>query len=34
MLYVDRDNGAAVSMYEKLGFSTRHRERAFVGDIH
>lgn len=34
MLYVDRDNRSAVSMYEKLGFSTRHRERAFVGDIH
>lgn len=34
MLYVDRDNVAAVTMYEKLGFTTRHRERAFVGDVH
>ena len=33
MLYVDRDNAAAVTMYEKLGFTAHHRERAFVGDV-
>lgn len=34
MLYVDRDNVGAVAMYETLGFTAHHRERAFVGDIH
>lgn len=34
MLYVDRENHAAVAMYEKLGFTAHHRERAFVGDVH
>ena len=34
MLYVDCNNTAAVAMYEKLGFTPRYRERAFVGDIH
>ena len=34
MLYVDCNNTVAVAMYEKLGFTPRYRERAFVGDIH
>ena len=34
MLYVDRDNTGAVTMYERIGFTSNHRERAFVGDVH
>ena len=33
MLYVDADNTRAVSMYEALGFTTHHIQRAFVGDV-
>ena len=33
MLYVDADNARAVGMYEALGFSTHHIQRAFVGDV-
>jgi len=33
MLYVDRDNTTAVSMYSRLGFSVHHTEQAFVGTV-
>jgi mycothiol synthase len=33
MLFVDKDNIAAISTYLKLGFTTHHQEQAFVGDI-
>jgi mycothiol synthase len=33
MLYVDRSNDAAVTMYRKIGFEPVNRERAFVGDV-
>jgi mycothiol synthase len=33
MLYVDADNVPAVRMYESLGFTTHHIQRAFVGDV-
>jgi mycothiol synthase len=32
MLYVDADNTAAVKMYERLGFTTRRTDLAFVGE--
>jgi mycothiol synthase len=32
MLYVDADNIAAVKMYERLGFTTRRTDLAFVGE--
>ena len=33
MLYVDKNNFAAIAMYSKIGFSTHHQEQAFVGEI-
>lgn len=33
MLYVDGTNAAAIAMYEKLGFTTHHTDRAFVGTV-
>jgi len=33
MLFVDSENTRAVSMYNTLGFTAHHMQRAFVGDI-
>ena len=33
MLYVDADNIGAVRLYEHLGFTTDHVDRAYVGDV-
>lgn len=33
MLYVDADNAGAIRLYEKLGFTTDHVDRAYVGDV-
>ncbi|NBY45630.1 MAG: mycothiol synthase, partial [Acidimicrobiia bacterium] len=33
MLFVDKDNAAAIATYVKLGFIVDHQEQAFVGEI-
>ena len=33
MLYVDADNTPALRLYENLGFTTDHVDRAYVGDV-
>ncbi len=33
MLYVDGGNTGAVTMYEKLGFTIHHTDRAYLGHV-
>ena len=33
MLYVDAENASAMTVYTQLGFSVRHEEHSFVGDV-
>jgi ribosomal protein S18 acetylase RimI-like enzyme len=33
MLYVDADNVRARGLYDKLGFTLHHIERAYSGDV-
>ncbi len=33
MLYVDSENAPAIAMYDKLGFTLHHTDRAFVGVV-
>ena len=33
MLFVDKENTAAIATYSKLGFTVHHLEQAFIGEI-